>query len=423
MPYTFIDLFAGAGGLSEGFSARDDFENIAHVEMNSEACGTLVTRDSYFYFLRQKNLEPYWQYVQGKLTRDVFLKQVPQNVIDKTICTTMTSENIGEVIATLDKKLLGRRLDVLLGGPPCQAYSLVGRARTGYFKNSRDPRNKLYLLYLKVLEHFLPSVFVFENVRGLLSTSKKHYFLDMKKRFAKLGYNVEVNEVNSHDYGVLQKRMRLIIIGTKQNSSIPNIDLENQKVDAKLMRRYFVSDVLNDLPPLKPGQKKTEYIAEPSQYLLHFELRKSDDVLSWHVTRPIRKKDRAIYSRVIKEWNEQHTHLMYSKLPKNLKTHHNQTDFLDRFKIVPGDSNYSQTVVAHLAKDGHYYIHPDIAQKRSVSVREAARLQSFPDNFFFEGGRTAAFTQIGNAVPPLVSKAIAAGVAISLGEAGDGQNR
>ena len=114
----------------------------------------------------------------------------------------------------------------------------------------------------------------------------------------------------------------------------------------------------------------------------------------------------AIYEFAIEKWNEGNVRVKYTDLPKDLRTHKNMTSFLDRFKVVNGEG-VSHTIVAHIAKDGHYYIHPDIEQCRSISVREAARLQSFQDDFYFEGSRSAAFKQIGNAVPPLMAFAIA----------------
>jgi len=132
-----------------------------------------------------------------------------------------------------------------------------------------------------------------------------------------------------------------------------------------------------------------------------------NDILTWHITRPHIERDRQIYRLIINAWQNEHTRLKYTDLPEELCTHKNRTAFLDRFKVVARDLPVCHTITAHLSKDGHYFIHPDFYQARSISVREAARIQSFPDNYFFEGSRTAAFTQIGNAVPPLMAMGIA----------------
>jgi DNA (cytosine-5)-methyltransferase 1 len=149
-----------------------------------------------------------------------------------------------------------------------------------------------------------------------------------------------------------------------------------------------------------------KYTKKKNSYLEQFELRNGVDFVTQHISRSHNSRDLEIYRRAIEKWNNNNERLKYPDLPEELKTHKNESSFTDRYKVVNGNG-VSHTVVAHIAKDGHYYIHPDIEQCRSISVREAARLQSFPDDFYFEGSRSAAFKQIGNAVPPLMANAIA----------------
>ena len=146
-------------------------------------------------------------------------------------------------------------------------------------------------------------------------------------------------------------------------------------------------------------------------------IRNGIEIVTQHVARPHTEQDKKIYRIAVDKWNQKGERLDYNDLPDELKTHNNRHSFVDRFKIVAQDLNYSQTIVAHIAKDGHYYIHPDVEQNRSITVREAARLQSFPDDYYFEGvkegaNRTAAFKQIGNAVPPLMAEIIAKAIKI-----------
>ena len=162
------------------------------------------------------------------------------------------------------------------------------------------------------------------------------------------------------------------------------------------------------MPKLQPGEVNTvmQYRSKINEYLQRFGLRNGVDFVTQHISRPHNERDLAIYEFAIEKWNEGNVRVKYTDLPEDLRTHKNITSFLDRFKVVNGEG-VSHTIVAHIAKDGHYYIHPDIEQCRSISVREAARLQSFPDDFYFEGSRSAAFKQIGNAVPPLMAYTIA----------------
>jgi DNA (cytosine-5)-methyltransferase 1 len=305
--------------------------------------------------------------------------------------------------------LARRKVDIIIGGPPCQAYSLVGRARSADGMTT-DPRNFLYIEYAKYLERYRPKMFVFENVLGLKSAGGGVYLQNMEKLFLQKGYKMKLFTIEANDFGVLQNRKRVIILGWREDlhPTIPNLE------DIKIRYSAKVSSILDDLPPLLAGEgldKYTTYTKGTNKYLDSASIRNGIKVLTQHVARPNTEQDREIYRIAVAMWDKTGERLNYNDLPDRLKTHSNRTSFFDRFKVVAANSAYSQTVVAHIAKDGHYYIHPDIKQNRSLSVREAARLQSFPDDFYFEGeregrNRTAAFKQIGNAVPVLMGEVI-----------------
>ena len=183
-----------------------------------------------------------------------------------------------------------------------------------------------------------------------------------------------------------------------------------------------MKDLFDDLPDLMPGEEKDYYSKKYiNKYLLNAHIRNKSDVLTWHVARTNKAQDREIYKLTIQTWDTNHKRLKYSDIPEQLATHNNRSSFLDRFKVVAMDRHESHTMVAHISKDGHYYIHPDIRQARSISVREAARIQSFPDNYYFEGSRTAAFRQIGNAVPPQLARTIAEALRKQFGGYEDGK--
>lgn len=406
MKLNFIDLFAGAGGLSEGFM-KLGFKPLAHVEMDKYACQTLLTRTMYWELKKLNKESIYNDYLEGKITRDKLYSFLPKklsNVVINREISKQTIDNIFEVIDN-NMKLLGeRKVDIIIGGPPCQAYSLVGRARDPFGKEN-DPRNYLYKQYIKFLERYKPNLFVFENVPGIKSAGNGAFFQAMKDDMQNSGYTLEAQVVDASNHGVLQRRKRVILIGWKKGSNMKFPDIET------MIGSYQVSDLLNDLPKLQPGESldRSKYVTEASDYLKDTGIR-TGNFVTQHITRPHNDRDREIYRLVIEAWEKDGIRLKYTDLPEKLRTHKNLKSFLDRFKVVGGNSPFCHTMVAHIAKDGHYYIHPDKQQLRSLSVREAARIQSFSDNFFFEGPRTAVFTQIGNAVPPLLSEKIAAGI-------------
>lgn len=397
--YTFIDLFAGCGGLSEGF-VQAGFLPIAHVEMNDEACDTLRTRSCYHFCCTHGKEQVYFDYIKGQISRNDLYNQVPSNIIDPVINAEISDSSIGDIFKQIHKLAGKKSIDLIIGGPPCQAYSLLGR----HMKTMEDdPRTLLYLQYGKFLEEFHPKGFVFENVPGLLSAKKGEHFKNLQAYFKSLGYKVNYKMLTASDYGVLQERHRLIIVGWREN-----LDLGYPSFKTKITKAV-VNDILEDLPKLKAGeiQEVAKYESPINQYLKDSGIRsENENFVTQNITRPVNENDAKIYAFAIKLWNEKHSRLKYTDLPSTLRTQKNEGSFLDRFKVVDGEGK-SHTIVAHLSKDGHYYIHPDIKYCRSLSVREAARLQSFPDNFYFEGSRSAIFKQIGNAVPPLMAKSIA----------------
>ena len=411
--YNFIDLFAGAGGLSEGF-IQAGFSPIAHVEMNSYAAKTLETRTAYYYLKETNQLNVYRDYMRGKISRDEFLKHIPENQLKSVFCETMSDETLPTLFESIDAILEEKgisKIDVIIGGPPCQAYSLVGRAQSSHMETpmAQDPRNELYKLYADFLKKYQPQMFVFENVMGIISANGGTTWENVKTRLRDVGYEIECREQNSKNFGVLQNRRRMIIVGWLKDSGMRYPEFEKKETSA------IVNDLLWDLPKLLPGDHSEAYVTEKySDYLRDNGLRTDEDVLTHHISRPNKERDIEIYIRTIEMWNNGHKRLNYNDLPDELKTHRNRKAFVDRFKVVEGDESCCHTMLAHISKDGHYFIHPDIEQHRSITVREAARIQSFPDNYFFEGPRTAQFVQIGNAVPPLMAKGIAEGIAIEL---------
>lgn len=397
--YTIIDLFAGAGGLSEGF-VQAGFVPIAHVEMDKDACNTLRTRCCFHYLRANNQLDIYYKYLKGEIARETLYGSVPKEVTNAVINVEISDDTINETFGKIKQLAKGHKIDMIIGGPPCQAYSLMGRHRKTM---EDDPRTLLYLQYGKFLKEFTPKGFVFENVPGLLSAKKGEHFQNLQTYFDELGYKVHFKMLNASDYGVLQERRRIIIVGWQKDNDMGYPNIEEIATDV------VINDILGDLPLLKAGEKEMvfSYKKENNSYLRESGIRADDEkFVTQNITRPVNANDASIYAYAIKLWDSKQVRVKYTDLPLELRTQKNEDSFLDRFKVVNGKGN-AHTVVAHLAKDGHYYIHPSLNVCRSISVREAARMQSFPDNFYFEGSRSAMFKQIGNAVPPLMAKTIA----------------
>lgn len=392
--YNFIDLFAGCGGLSEGFY-REGYNALAHVEINPTACKTLRTRMKYYGY---ENADK--EVLELDITR--------ADVIDK-----------------IEEAVKGQEVDIIIGGPPCQAYSSLGRAKDDKAMQD-DPRNYLFESYVKVLNHYQPKFFVFENVTGILTAKidGKHIIDRIIKA---LGENYEVkfdsrmNVLNSANYGVPQVRKRVIIIGVhkeKAKGITPeemydsviktHYDPEMDELQRKDLKKYVtVKDAIGELPALRPGRGESEI---PFKYSRNNEFlkrigSKKLSTLKDHVARNHNDMDVQRYTAMAEN------HWTFQELLENrVDLQHEKPRVFGNSYTVQWWDLPSKTIIAHLYKDGNQFIHPDASQGRTFTVREAARLQSFPDDFVFEGPRTEQFKQIGNAVPPLLAEAIAKGI-------------
>ena len=403
-----LDLFAGAGGLSEGF-IQENFEVIAKIEKSKPACKTLITRSCYHFLKNTTDFYQYENYIKGIIDKDELIQCAemhgfnPNSIINLEIGLKTIDSAIEKVKEILDED----SLDGIIGGPPCQAYSVIGRPANDKIKET-DERIYLYEYYINFLEELRPKFFIFENVKGLLSYKDLDNTLLLPKiikAFKVCGYNVDYKLLDASKFGIPQKRERLFIYGYKHD----NINFfEEFEVDYLEDNLITINELFSDLPSIKSGEtyNRFDYTSRPAKYLNDTLIRSNGwTILTQHLSRPNNENDLEIY-KLVAEKKQEGINIPYSELPERLIKHNNTVSFLDRFKALNGNS-ISHTIVAHIAKDGHYYIHQDSSQNRSISIREAARIQTFPDSFYFESSRTAAYTQIGNAVPPLLARKLA----------------
>lgn len=397
--YTFIDLFAGCGGLSEGFY-REGFQALAHVEINHWACETLRTRMKYYGY-----------------------KDVEKSVIEHDI----TSDDI---IDRLEDSTKGESPDIIIGGPPCQAYSTAGRVRDGKGME-KDPRNFLFESYVRILEHYKPKFFVFENVTGLLSAqvNGKHILPKILKALGehyKLVDDPAVLLHNTANYGVPQIRKRIIIMGVRKDLKKKNaIDLYKDVVKTHfdpdmdesqrkgLQHFVDVKAAIGDLPVVEPGQdaSSSKYNYPCNNEFLQRISSAGIHPLMDHICRKHNDKDRERFDVMIKN------HWSFGEMRKaRPDLEHEHARVFDNSYVVQWWDLPSKTILAHIHKDGFQFIHPDGNQRRTFTVREAARIQSFPDDFVFEGSRGEKFKQIGNAVPVLFAEALAKSIKKNLDE-------
>ena len=389
--YTFIDLFAGCGGLTEGFY-KAGYKALAHVEIDHLCCETLKMRMKHYGY-------------SAKVAESA------------TIETDITRDDINDVI---DQQVKGQVVDLIVGGPPCQAYSTSGRARDEHGMKL-DPRNYLFENYVKVLNHFKPKAFVFENVTGLLTATINGKKI-VEKVFEALGENYNVSKdpklivFNTANYGVPQIRKRVIIIGTRRD-----LNLDVEEIYRSLKKTHYdpempeskrkgllpfvtVRDAIGDLPRVIAGARTMELPYTP---VIDTDIKKwlcyeGEEQINAHITRWQNPTDTVRYQEMARNgWTFAELRLHRPDL-----NHDHARVFSNSYTVQFWDMP-ARTIIAHLCKDGNQFIHPDDTQGRSISVREAARLQSFPDDFEFAGAMSSQFKQIGNAVPPLFAYVIA----------------
>lgn len=422
-----VDLFAGPGGLSEGFW-QAGFEIVSSVEMDKWAVETLRTRHIYRMLLKEGKEEEYFKYLRGEVERDTLLNNHVRDTLESMVIKEKLSpasrSDVLKRIESQIKRMGFTEIDVLLGGPPCELYSLIGRAkyasrREKYFQ---DERLGLYEEYVFFLQKLQPKMFVFENVLGILSSVLKDgrsVINSIIEAISQAGYRIFSSlrgddargyVLDSVYFGVPQRRRRVILVGYRKDLSIRDTFYHELDMDAG-KHFYTVWDAIADLPPLDHGQGNDRwygpYDREPhSEYAM--QMREGSPGVLNHRARHHMQTDRERYRYFIERsarGEKADLSTLRCEAPELLPKHKNLETFTDRYRVQSWDKP-SCTITSHLSKDGNYYIHPDIAQCRSFTVREAARCQSFPDNYLFEGPRTAQFKQVGSAVPPILARYI-----------------
>lgn len=477
-PIPVIDLFAGPGGLNEGFSrlgedeGRPRFGTIGSFEMEQSAIKTLRLRATYRHLLRNGGVPAsYYGFIRGELEWDQFVSQPRVAKAFKAASAHIHQVELGSdddpSESLISEALNSAAADgpeapwVLIGGPPCQAYSLAGRSRRANDVTfAADKKHFLYREYLRIIATFSPPVFVMENVKGLLSSTSGgagmfgRILEDLRAPSDNLRYEVHSLVVDAEPealkpsdfiirselFGVPQKRHRVILLGIRTDYFPEPVEVGRLVPRGPLVT---VDDALAGLPRLRSGitpkwmdtQDRWEKLrgpalTDPSQgaptsrggravgrtgsppgpYGAWVSDPNMDQVIQ-HESRGHMEEDLKRYRYAAAAALRDGVSPKLNSFPPELQPNHRNANaeshpFQDRFRVQLA-TKPSTTVVSHISKDGHYYIHPDPDQMRSLTVREAARLQSFPDNYFFVGNRTQQYHQVGNAVPPLLANQIA----------------
>ncbi len=390
--YNIIDLFSGCGGLLDGFLQTNHYNPIASVEWEKKPADTLANR-----------LEKKWNIKDAKET----VIQFDIQRVDE-LFNGFNDSKYGKNKGLID--LIGnRKIDFIIGGPPCQAYSVAGRVRD--VKSMKDDyRNYLFEYYLEIVSRLQPKMFVFENVPGMLSAMPDGTpIIDLIKRdIESKGYEI-IDDIKKYavldasDFNVPQTRKRVILIGmNKQFFKGKKIQKELIKFYTEILPKYkgnkkvSVKEAIGDLPKCVPTFKDER----PSHIT-------PDSNISWHIPRYHGLRDTKIFEMLAKDLetgNNKYTDSNTLKDIYNKATGSNTN--VHKYHVLRPDEP-STTILAHLHKDGLRFIHYDSTQARSITVREAARLQTFDDDFDFIGSQGDAYKMIGNAVPVKFAQAIA----------------
>ncbi|WP_097015269.1 DNA cytosine methyltransferase [Anaerocolumna aminovalerica] len=397
--YKFIDLFAGCGGLEDGFLQSKRYRDIAAVEWLKPQVDTLIHR-----------LETKWKIKSAK-QRVLHFDIQREDELFYGWKDEVYGQNKG-----LDYHVnKAKGIDVIIGGPPCQAYSVAGRVRDENGMKD-DYRNYLFEHYLSVVDRYKPKVFVFENVPGILSAIPDGTPITklIRDGFNGIGYEIVDNikkyaKIDASDYGVPQSRNRIIILGIRRGIVDDPQELLH-KYYAEILPKYkvkvkkTVADAIGDLPPIYPTfdeekHKNKEAYTIPNTHI------------TWHESRYHSIRDMKIFGMLAEDIESGRNEYTNSKaLSRLYEEKVGSKSPIHRYHVLRKDEP-STTIIAHLYKDGNRFIHYDPKQCRTITPREAARLQSFDDDFEFIGSRGDAYQMIGNAVPPLLAKKISLALA------------
>lgn len=392
-----IDLFAGCGGLMDGFEQSGHYDTVAAVEWEMAPCRNLEKR------LREK-----WKYNDAD-------QRVLRFDIQRTdeLFSGWNDDNDYGTSVGLDKLIEeANGIDVIIGGPPCQAYSIAGRVRDENGMRD-DYRNYLFESYIKVLERYQPKAFVFENVPGILSAKPgdRNIIEIIQESFAEAGYclleNLSEAIIDFTEYGVPQNRKRIIIFGVKKDYFGEKAEAVVKQFYAEALPKYkskkkkTVLEAIGDLPKLYPVEEDIKVNGTRTRHSL------PNPNVPNHIARWQSDRDVGIFKLLTEDIESGRCEYTSIKALKQLYTDMTgKSSNVHKYHVIRWDEP-SNLIPAHLYKDGLRHIHPDSSQQRTLTVREAARLQTFPDDYIFDGSNMELYKMIGNAVPPQFAKCCA----------------